>query len=710
MIQNINNRSKTMFCFAILFIILFGFPSKIMAQQDQVIQPSVTSAYKFEAESTTYEPLTDASAVPNLSADNVASAALPIGFTFRMGCNDFTTFYANSNGMISFRQASNAATPTMGLGAVLAPLWADLGGNGGMFFYKTTGTAPNRVLTAEWKKWQWDFTAPAAVISFEVKIYEGTNVVEYIYNQEAATINKWNSNYMAAIGIYNDMVPLVKQLWLSSDATANPTTSTTLSRPVITKPATGQLYRFTFVNDECNYVGQTIINANGGRSYTVANPDGIRINLSGAGNMQIRRYGTGQIYGSGTDITAGTTSPYAVPGTFHGLALSVGASVYEGGSLVAGTTSNLRLIPVSSTKQSEILQPDGKTSINVIRLAAVKNDLIYMLEVKYTYVYPESNFLIDYKVTIPPGNTEQVKLAHGWDTYLGSSDYGPGITIGQWDPETDRAKPNFVVGTKRTPSYEAFQYKSGVPWDGYFSAAYNLLNSDLGSASPRPFMTFDNTINTSASTDNGIGISMDFGSTPGTYESENSIFFSCEAGDVAPTLTGSTGAPCTGTTINLNDYLVSPIPLNCIARWYNATGVLVADPTNVAVAGTYRVEFYSPAYDCTTPQSVITLSFNNACAVCYKPGVATGTPESYQTIISTLDRTAVARNWADTRTGALILESTNKGMVLTRIANPEAAITSPIEGMIVFDTVNKVIKLYNGSTWHTLTQQGCPDY
>jgi hypothetical protein len=97
-----------------------------------------------------------------------------------------------------------------------------------------------------------------------------------------------------------------------------------------------------------------------------------------------------------------------------------------------------------------------------------------------------------------------------------------------------------------------------------------------------------------------------------------------------------------------------------------------------------------------------------AIPTCYKPGVTTGTAEPIKTIISTLDRTAVPRNYSDPRAGSLILESKTRGMVLTRVTNPLTAIATPVEGMIVFDATDNVLKFYNGTIWKVL-EQGCPD-
>ena len=57
----------------------------------------------------------------------------------------------------------------LALPSVLAPLWDDLDLSGGGFRTSVTGTAPNRVFTAEWHnaRWQSECHGPVAVVSGE---------------------------------------------------------------------------------------------------------------------------------------------------------------------------------------------------------------------------------------------------------------------------------------------------------------------------------------------------------------------------------------------------------------------------------------------------------------------------------------------------------------------------------------------------------------
>ena len=669
---------------------LFWCPVNIIAQEAQWGGPSIS--YSFKSESSTFNYLTGGEVVPTLSFDDSVSDKLPIGFSFQFGCEIYSDFYASSNGTISFnvpfiRENNSIASLVPSDLTLLAPLWDDLSGIGGVFSYRTTGVAPNRVLTAEWKKWKWAYNASSPVISFQVKLYEGTNSIEYIYNQELGL----NTNSSASIGIFNgiDFNAPAKQLWLNNSG-VNPVASINFISNISKRPANGQLYRFTRNDndDHCkaSFYGQTIINKTGGTNTV----DGLKITLSGAANMQIRRKYLNQIYNPVNNLVKGTSDPYGVPGSTHGIVLSVGNTYFAGGTLLETLAKN-RLEVVSSTLQSHIESPLGHFE-NEIKLAAVKNGLTYYLTVKYIYNFPDNYFFIDYMITIPSGNTEEVKLAHGWDSYLEGKDVGPGFVSG--------TAPNLVVGVTREPSYEAFEYIGGVPWSGYFSAYYGLLNDDLGSE-----MIFKNTINPGLNIDNGIGISMNFGTTSGSYTSNNKVVFSCAAGNEAPILVNK-GVICQGLALDLNSLVTSSKPFGTVLVWKDAKGVVVIDPTAVTTSGTYTAYYYSEKYNCVSPSSSIVITLDHTCGVCYKSGIVIGTQAGSLTIISSLDRKNHPA--VNQRNGALILESKEKGFAISKVASPEITIAIPIEGMLVYDTISNCLKLYNGTIWNCI-EQTCID-
>lgn len=152
------------------------------------VKPSTDfNLYNFTAATTNvFQPLTSGTSVSSVQVDDAISTALPIGFNFNFGGTVYSNFYMSSNGFISFVNRSNTAPSiyTSTDPALIGPLMDNLNGTGGSASYTTTGTAPNRVLTVEWKNWTWK--AATKNINFQVKLYEADGKIEFCYDQSAA--------------------------------------------------------------------------------------------------------------------------------------------------------------------------------------------------------------------------------------------------------------------------------------------------------------------------------------------------------------------------------------------------------------------------------------------------------------------------------------------------------------------------------------------
>ena len=113
-----------------------------------------------------------------------------------------------------------------------------------------------------------------------------------------------------------------------------------------------------------------------------------------------------------------------------------------------------------------------------------------------------------------------------------------------------------------------------------------------------------------------------------------------------------------------------------------------------------------------------------ASAFCYKPGITAGTALDTKVGITALSRAGATDkdNWPMVRKGGHIaLESKTKAFVPNRVAfdgtgNPVGIPASDfVEGMTVYDTINKCLKMYtskdNGTSygWYCITTQTCPD-
>ncbi|PDS24825.1 hypothetical protein [Flavobacterium branchiophilum] len=83
-----------------------------------------------------------------------------------------------------------------------------------------------------------------------------------------------------------------------------------------------------------------------------------------------------------------------------------------------------------------------------------------------------------------------------------------------------------------------------------------------------------------------------------------------------------------------------------------------------------------------------------------------GTPKAYLVAVSTQNQTANAIT--NSKNGALVLESKTKGFVITRQTTTQINALNPSEGMLVFDTDENCLKLYNGTTWNCIKQVCVP--
>jgi hypothetical protein len=203
--------------------------------------------YTLAASAGTYTANTGGTTIIGADKDDSLSTTQNIGFTFTYGCTTYTQFKASSNGFISMGAAASDfkyvnTLATTGQGPLLAPLWDDLKTNSttGNVNFALSGSAPNRVLTVEWLNMKWNYQASAASMSFQVKLYETTNVIEFIYRRESTTLN----NPTASIGI-NGGSNATDYYSLNGTGTAPALAYGIETYDLNSQPASNQVYRFT---------------------------------------------------------------------------------------------------------------------------------------------------------------------------------------------------------------------------------------------------------------------------------------------------------------------------------------------------------------------------------------------------------------------------------------------------------------------------------
>ena len=683
------------------------------------------SDYVFTKSTGTFTPISGSTKLPVVVTDDASSTAQPIGFEFFYAGRVYNNFYMNSNGYVALVNGVNTASPvaanirntansnTFGSNPILFPLFGDLLAAttttpAGDAAYILEGTAPNRVLTIQWLNWKWGWSATAPSVSFQAKIYEGTNKIEYVYKPGTVAPNLPVSIGMSAPTAANAASYLSANA-LSTSATVSGSVFTTTIQPVsvvdgltytftppalavtitqqpsagavfkagdapitittaasassalsyqwqqsadngvtwanvfnnatfsnattasltITNPASTlhkYLYRcqITAASSSCPnytsiftlgiYQGYTVINDLGGVAQSPLND--LRISIGAGGQIQVKRNSQNQVFDPAY-IDAATTP---VTRLFNGVFLTVGTTVFGPSNTPAtNATTVTPFVTVSHTGGS--MTGDGR---DVLVLKATKATKDYIITLTYDYLYPNSYFNIQYKVDVPVGNTERVKLYHIIDTYLQGGDAGPAYIQGK--------PPYLLMGVTKAPTFEAFRYVSGLVWTGYYSSTYSTMYSTY----LKNQTNFDNILNYVTTTDNGIGWMYDFGASTaaGSYNFSSDLVFELPP---LPTITTqpTDQIGCVNTPVTFSTATSTP---NALFSWQvstnggttytdladngtysgTATANLVLMPTSAMSTYKYRCIIYTaPGWNA---------AYTNAATLTVNPVTTAGTP------------------------------------------------------------------------------------
>lgn len=273
-----------------------------------IVAFSQVANYSYTATTSTWAANATPTTIHSSAVDDAISSATNIGFTFVYNNVSYTQFKASTNGFLTFNTANTLAQPTNNLNTssdrvILAVLWDDnMTGASGNVNYKLTGTSPSQILTVEWSQLRWNKSGfSAGTIDCQIKLYETTNVIEFIYNRGSYQSFGNSTGISASIGISGatsgDFISL-------SDIAASPTKSTTVETSTIGSTPT-------------NFVTKTAAQANtsipNGTKYRFT-PPLVNDNCSGAITMTVNSANTCTSTTSGTTI-GGTLSSAACVGT-----------------------------------------------------------------------------------------------------------------------------------------------------------------------------------------------------------------------------------------------------------------------------------------------------------------------------------------------------------------------------------------------------------
>ena len=198
-----------------------------------------------------YSEISTGTGGETIDIDTNPSSELDLGFELDYFNSTYTTFSANKHGWATLgRTASQAGAglsdsnndlddPNTGL--VIAPLW-DFFSDANDFTIQREGTEPERVFIAQWKDMTWPVTASNANISFQVRIYEAGDSIQFIYDTDGTVDTDATRN--ASVGISTDEM-IDNRLWsLESFVDGSIQFSFTESDDLSTLPIDNQVLSF----------------------------------------------------------------------------------------------------------------------------------------------------------------------------------------------------------------------------------------------------------------------------------------------------------------------------------------------------------------------------------------------------------------------------------------------------------------------------------
>ncbi|MGB4849520.1 MAG: GEVED domain-containing protein [Saprospiraceae bacterium] len=286
---------------------------------------SILNYLAFKAENTAgnYVPLgLSGSKIITADFDDANSTPQPIGFEFEYGCNLFTQFILNTNGFIklgnippSSERLFFSEAQTMDEGVfnsidpldvnILCPFNHDLKEGTGSPEYRvyTSGVAPNRVCTIQYQDVREWTTSPAQQynnMEFQVKLYETSNRIEFIYGDWTPSANG-SALKTAACGLKGasingrQLLTVTKgsaQEWSAAEfSNANYVTGTSFNfgNPVARpKPDPGRTFRFTPIQE--NDIRIQEIYTLGEASLYYSSPQSIAVSILNTGKTTVTNF------------------------------------------------------------------------------------------------------------------------------------------------------------------------------------------------------------------------------------------------------------------------------------------------------------------------------------------------------------------------------------------------------------------------------------
>ncbi|CAD7807865.1 hypothetical protein CHRY9390_01728 [Chryseobacterium aquaeductus] len=196
----------------LLVVFLFGNLQSTNAQ---------VGAYGFSQSSGTFTPIVGTNlgtATGNASATNLNSAVYPVTlpFSFIFNGTSYSALNVSTNGFVTFGATAPATTTTTPISGTVAydgaiSAWGrdissffNVAGTTGSISWETTGTAPNREVTIQWRNFRTNSATAVTTVfsfSFQIKLQETSNIIKIVYDSGSYLIGSTAVDLTAQIGL-----------------------------------------------------------------------------------------------------------------------------------------------------------------------------------------------------------------------------------------------------------------------------------------------------------------------------------------------------------------------------------------------------------------------------------------------------------------------------------------------------------------------------
>lgn len=241
-------KQKNRYTVLMLLCITFAFTMNAGAQNaSQYSFSTVSNASLALDKNSNAVDLSTSTQLVASTSDDVVSASTNIGFNFTFFGTTYTAFTASSNGGI--RLGGTIGTTTIGTSfpvsaqAILAPYLGDIRtSTTGKVHYKLIGTAPNRSLVIEFLNMGINFNNSTANGTFQVRLYEQTGVIEYVYGAmsvgSTSTTSSTTANARTVVIGFSNTTGANNQFSVNQSTYATSITATAITN---TNAATGAI-------------------------------------------------------------------------------------------------------------------------------------------------------------------------------------------------------------------------------------------------------------------------------------------------------------------------------------------------------------------------------------------------------------------------------------------------------------------------------------